>query len=425
MNTPGGNTSSRSTVPFRVAVRRSFPPTDREDLRPGTALSGDTSTAGGAGIRSATLIGCGAIGSQLAEHLARMGSPLRHTASGTATPTGLRRILAIDQDHFEESNRTTQFLAAADVGQPKAEVVARRMRAVCPGLEVSAVHATVQSIPLATLRSDVLISPVDSRRARQWISQTAWRLGVPWIDCAVDGAAGLARMRVHQPGTNSACLECSWGQDDYAALEQQYACGATRVASTSAPTAVGGVAAALVADAVQQLVTGTPAAQLAGREVLVDLRGQQLLVTTYRRRDNCLFDHGTWQVDRLECDPQALSLADLLAHRQFENIAPVSIAVEGQPFVRELLCPGCGQLTEVPPVLRFRLPAQDLRCGACQREKVVSPRGVSDVLSLTDRDSDERRQPLADCGLLSGDIITVQPGRPDQPAVQMELVPPG
>ena len=138
MNTPGGNTSSRSTVPFRVAVRRSFPPTDREDLRPGTALSGDTSTAGGAGIRSATLIGCGAIGSQLAEHLARMGSPLRHTASGTATPTGLRRILAIDQDHFEESNRTTQFLAAADVGQPKAEVVARRMRAVCPGLEVSA-----------------------------------------------------------------------------------------------------------------------------------------------------------------------------------------------------------------------------------------------------------------------------------------------
>ena len=54
---------------------------------------------------------------------------------------------------------------------------------------------------------------LDSRTSRRYVNQAAWRLGVPWIDGAVDAAGVLARVNAYVPAPEAACMECGWEDD--------------------------------------------------------------------------------------------------------------------------------------------------------------------------------------------------------------------
>jgi len=156
--------------------------------------------------------GCGNIGSHLIPLLARL--------------TGVGRVVLIDPDTYERHNLANQNIHPDDVGRPKVDVQAERLRALAPTLQVEPVCAPLEAVPMGRYRGAILVGALDSRRARQGLNTRAFRVGSPFIDLAVDGVELMCRVAVYWPGASSACQECGWGEGDYALLEQRLACDA-------------------------------------------------------------------------------------------------------------------------------------------------------------------------------------------------------
>ena len=72
--------------------------------------------------RSATIVGLGAIGSALCEHVARLPD--------------IGRIVVVDPDSFDESNVEGQLITRDAVGRGKAAAVADRLRRIAPDVLV-------------------------------------------------------------------------------------------------------------------------------------------------------------------------------------------------------------------------------------------------------------------------------------------------
>src|SRR5262245_15200047 len=108
-------------------------------------------------LRHACLVqaGAGNIGSFLAPLLAR----------ALAGSGGRLRI--IDRDLVETKNLANQDYRPGDVGRPKAEVLAERIRGQVPGLSVEARTGDLETLPLGFFAGDVVFGALDSRRARQ------------------------------------------------------------------------------------------------------------------------------------------------------------------------------------------------------------------------------------------------------------------
>ncbi len=69
--------------------------------------------------------------------------------------------------------------------------------------------------------SDLIIAGLDNREARLWINRAAWKTNRPWVDGAIEGINGVARVFV--PGSPP-CYECTLGETDWALLERRMSC---------------------------------------------------------------------------------------------------------------------------------------------------------------------------------------------------------
>jgi molybdopterin/thiamine biosynthesis adenylyltransferase len=225
-------------------------------------------------------VGAGNIGSYLAPLLARA---LGGAGGG---------LLIIDRDRVEAKNLANQDYRREDVGRPKAEVLAERIRGQVPGLSVEARTGDLETLPLGLFAGDMVFGALDSRRARQaLLSDVAWPLGVPVVDGGV-GEGLVGRVQVFVPGEASACLECGWGREDYRRLAEEYPCtgGAAPAApSTAAPAVTGAVVAGLMAAEGLRLLAGEAPAE--SREIAFDLRHGRFLPSRLRRSARCRFDH--------------------------------------------------------------------------------------------------------------------------------------
>jgi molybdopterin/thiamine biosynthesis adenylyltransferase len=223
------------------------------------------------------LAGVGNIGSHLAPLLARAGLSLR----------------LVDRDVVEEKNLKGQDYLPADVGHPKSEVQARRLRERFPGVKVEAWACDLEDLPRPVAEVDVVLGALDSRRARQaLVSEIAWPLGVPVVDGGV-GEGLLGRVQVFVPGPDTACLECTWGPEDYRLLAREYPCvpGArAQGAPTAAPAFLGSLVASLMASECLRLLAGE--APIESYEVPFDLRHHALRRYTLVRNRACRYDHG-------------------------------------------------------------------------------------------------------------------------------------
>ena len=328
----------------------------------------------------------GNTGSHLLPHLARM--------------PGIGRLTLVDPEFYEPGNLAVQNIDRVDVGQPKVEAQAEKLRRIRPGLgesglDVVALQQRIEDVPRGLLKSDLIVSCLDSRAARQHVNEIAWRLGVPWADCGVLGSQNLVRVNAYLPGQDAPCLECSWGSDQYSALEQEYLCGAGSGAAfpTMASSALGGLAASLMAIEIAKLLHGEAVESMAGRQVILDAEHHAVQVTAGRRNPWCRFDHRTWQIETWACRPDSTTVGAAL------NTLG-SLQVEGHRFACELTCPGCGHREES---LRLNRPL--VRCPRCDRRMVTTGFGSLERLEpeLVGKYSNLT---LAQIGLRAGDIVS-------------------
>jgi adenylyltransferase/sulfurtransferase len=152
-------------------------------------------------IRAAkvAVVGVGALGSVLAEMMAR---------------AGVGRLTLVDRDYVESSNLQRQSLFTeddAERGLPKAVAAAARLRAINSDVDVRAEVADFATERAeALLRGQSLVlDGTDNFEARFLLNDVCLRAGIPWVYGACVGAHGLAlliRPRV------SPCLRCVIGE---------------------------------------------------------------------------------------------------------------------------------------------------------------------------------------------------------------------
>jgi len=148
---------------------------------------------------SASLIGCGALGSGLANLLVR---------------AGLGRLRLIDRDFIELNNLQRQTLFdEQDIADqlPKAEAAARRLRAINSDVRIEPVvadvtHANIESLIDGT---EVVLDGTDNLETRYLINDACVKQGRPWVYGACIGVTGM--MMPVLPG-ETACLRCVWNE---------------------------------------------------------------------------------------------------------------------------------------------------------------------------------------------------------------------
>src|SRR6202043_2156289 len=145
---------------------------------------------------SAVLVGCGALGTALANLLVR---------------AGLGRLRIVDRDFVEPSNLQRQTLfeeSDAHEALPKAVAAEPRLRAINSGIAVEGIVADVGPKNAEDLLRGfpLILDGTDNFETRFLLNDAAIHLGVPWIYAAVVASYGVTL--TVRPG-QTACLACA------------------------------------------------------------------------------------------------------------------------------------------------------------------------------------------------------------------------
>ncbi len=281
------------------------------------------------------VIGAGALGNEILKNLVLLG---------------FERIVIVDLDKIEESNLSRSILyRSSDVGSYKAEAAARSVLALAPNVKVKPLVANVvQDCGLGIFAwSDVIIAGLDNREARLWINRCAWKMNRPWIDGAIEGINGVAKVFV---AGAAPCYECTLGETDWKLLQQRMSCNLLlreddsegKVATT--PTISSVIAGIEVQEAVK-LLHGMPT--LAGSGFVFEGLNHTSYKVEYTANPDCM-SHFTYEsVTELARKSSEWTLEDL-RRRGVEDLDAPDVVVEfTRDIVRELECPACGAKEEV------------------------------------------------------------------------------
>ena len=339
------------------------------------------------------VVGAGALGNEILKNLVLLG---------------FERIVVVDLDKIEESNLSRTILyRSSDVGTYKAEAAARSVLALAPNVKIKALVANVvQDCGLGIFAwSDVIIAGLDNREARLWINRCAWKMNRPWIDGAIEGINGIARVFVAGAGP---CYECTLGETDWKLLEQRMSCNLLlREANTegkvaTTPTISSVIAGIEVQEAVK-LLHGMPT--LAGSGFVFEGLNHTSYKVDYTANPDCM-SHFTYEsLTELPWKSSEWTLQDL-RRRGLEDLGArdlgADVVVEfSRDIVRELECPQCGTKEEIfAPV-----GSTKYELGRCSRDGQM--RVVKTVHSY-DGSEDFGKRTLDQLGLPLFDVFTVR-----------------
>jgi molybdopterin-synthase adenylyltransferase len=166
----------------------------RQMILPGWGPEGQQRLAG----RTAVVVGCGALGSHIAAHLARAGAG---------------RLVLADRDFVEWHNLPRQALydeADAAAGVPKAVAAARRLRRINSEVRVEEHVMDVNADTVEDLirGADVVLDGADNFEVRYLLNEACVKQDIPWVYGGVLGTYGLTAAIV--PG-ETPCLRCLLG----------------------------------------------------------------------------------------------------------------------------------------------------------------------------------------------------------------------
>ncbi|MBD3187401.1 hypothetical protein GF325_11270, partial [Candidatus Bathyarchaeota archaeon] len=144
------------------------------------------------------IAGVGALGCEIAKDLAL---------------AGVGKLILVDLDTIETSNLSRQLLfRMEDIGKPKAEIGAKRVKEINPDCEVEYHFTKIQDLPLDLYENcDVIIAALDNVQARFDLNVIARRVKRPMIEGGTVGFEGHVQVIVPEGASHleeTACYRC-------------------------------------------------------------------------------------------------------------------------------------------------------------------------------------------------------------------------
>lgn len=162
---------------------------------------------------SFAVIGCGAVGNEVAKNLALLG---------------VGRIDLYDFDKIEIHNLTRSVLfRESDVGFYKADVAGKRIKDLDPNIEVNTYNGNfwdLLSLDQAKSYSGVICC-VDNFEARIKLNQICLITGTNFINTGIDSKFGQIEVFPFGAGKHAACYECNLPNTVYERMQNRYSCG--------------------------------------------------------------------------------------------------------------------------------------------------------------------------------------------------------
>jgi len=312
---------------------------------------------------SATVVGCGALGSALASLLVR---------------AGIGRLRIIDRDFVEPSNLQRQTLfeeADAQELLPKAVAAERRLRAINSDVKVQGVVGDLTPDNAEELLRDsaVLLDGTDNFETRLLINDFAVKNSVPWIYAAVVSSHGLT-MPIH-PG-ESACLACliedgERDEDGATRRANEPTCDTVGVLGPAA----GAIASMEAASAIKMLVGKSEARE--ARLIALDIWSARFQSLRIPRREECRAC-GERRFSYLEGEAQPrLTMCGRDSVQIHERRRRLNLAALGQN-----LGASGGQVRQNDFLLRLEVPPYELTVFADGRAIIKGTRDPSVARSL-------------------------------------------
>ena len=280
------------------------------------------------------VVGAGALGNEILKNAALLG---------------FRNVVVVDLDRIEESNISRTILYRdQDIGEYKAEVAAKAYRSLVSGAHVrSLVANVVHGCGLGLFEwSDVILAGLDNREARLWINRSAWKMNRPWIDGAIEGINGIAR--VFLPGAPP-CYECTLGEVDWALLEKRMSCNLLVHQATvegkipTTPTISSIIAGIEVQEAVK-LIHGLPS--LAGKGYIFEGMNHSSYVVEYTENADCMSHYVLPEIVHLPESSEELTLRDLHRRAKFD-LGSTNVTIElSRDVIQKFVCPACHEEEE-------------------------------------------------------------------------------
>jgi adenylyltransferase/sulfurtransferase len=329
------------------------------------------------------VVGAGALGNEVVKNLALVG---------------VGCVDVVDMDTIEHSNLSRcVFFREEDEGKLKSDVLVSRALTMNPELTAEAMGVPVQRLGIGFLASyDLVIGALDNREARAWVNQAVRKLGGFWIDGAIEGLRGIARMF----GPDGPCYACTLTEADWLQMSHRKSCallapeeildGKTPTNATTASI----VAGVQVQEAIKFLVGRHDLLSLVGRCWTYTGDLTESYTVSYREDEWCSA-HDRY----LEVQPSTASTAA-------ELVASVSGLVEAVDFEEDLItlepCSECGGVSETST--RSGLPNGAGVCAHCGTSRL----GEQSTSLLP---GDPRLvESFTQLGLAASDVVTLRTG---------------
>lgn len=280
------------------------------------------------------VVGAGALGNEILKNLALLG---------------FRNVVIVDLDAIEVTNLSRAVLfSEGDVGKSKATAAAEAMARISPTARALALQANVLSqVGLGVFDwADVVLGGLDNREARLWLNRACWRMNKAFVDGAIEGINGVAR--VFLPG-RPPCYECTLGEVDWQILQHRLACNLLTRAEMEAgkvpttPTIASIIGGIQVQEAVKLIHS---VKTLSGEGFVFEGLNHTSYRVAYTENPDCMSHHTHDDVVRLEQRSSDLTVRKLWQRAQQELGGDVVLE-----FSREVLhkfsCEYCGTEEEI------------------------------------------------------------------------------
>jgi molybdopterin/thiamine biosynthesis adenylyltransferase len=144
---------------------------------------------------SIIIVGCGALGSIIAQHLAR---------------AGIGRITIVDRDIIELENLQRQILFdERDIGRPKAMAAVEKLRKINSDLEFEAIVKDLNPSNAEKIleNANIVLDGTDNMETRYLINDVCIKNKIPWV---YGGAVSTYGMSMNIVPQKTSCLVCAF-----------------------------------------------------------------------------------------------------------------------------------------------------------------------------------------------------------------------